>query len=42
MNKYRNLKIDERIKRNEFISAINTAIKTIIDDLNYKTAFVLV
>ena len=42
MNKYRNLKIDERIKRNEFISAINTAIKTIIDDLNYKTAFVLI
>lgn len=42
MNKYRNLKIDERIKRNEFISAINTAIKTIIDDLNYKTTFVLI
>ena len=42
MNKYRNLKIDERIKRNEFISAINTTIKTIIDDLNYKTALVLI
>ena len=42
MNRYRNLKIDERIKRNEFISVINTAIKTIIDGLNYETAFVLI
>ncbi|QKF91580.1 hypothetical protein [Campylobacter sp. CCUG 57310] len=40
ISKYRNLKIDERIKRNEFISAINTAIKIIIDDLNYETTFV--
>ena len=42
MNRYKNLKIDERIKRNEFVSAINTAIKTITYDLNYKTAFVLI